>query len=162
MDDIFSEGLTEHTRLRLRNPFSTTGQSSGNASWASLSRAEWLRAVRSRLKVLTDLPVGWDGYNAPKIAIETTLFAMQILQDIWNVRLATPDVSAMSNGGLMIEIARNGYELTVEVRGPYATTYIFERPAGGEDAGDIAADMTPLRAFINEMIAADTVVALVA
>lgn len=162
MDDIYADALTEHTRLRMRTPFSTASQSSGNGSWASLSRIEWLRRVRLRLSALSDLPTGWDGYGAPKIRIETTLFAAQLLQDIWTSRLEVPDLSAMSNGGLMIECNRNDFELTIEVLGPYATTYLFERPDGQQEEGKIAADMTPLRGFVSEMMSADPVIALVA
>jgi hypothetical protein len=163
MTNVFlREQFTESTQLRLRTPFAQNVPSSGNASWISMSRPEWLRRVRTRLSTLAELPAGWDGYNAPKISVETALFAAQVLQDIWPQRLGAPEIGAMSSGGLMIEAARNGYELTIEIQGPYSTSYLFSKPDGDDVEGTIAADIGPLRQFTGEMVAADPVVALVA
>lgn len=163
MDNLFESTTMEHPRLRLREAFAPNLQSSGNASWASLSRTEWLNSVRKRLAALVDLPQGWDGYGAPKIAAETALFAAQILQDIWKRKLDAPDISAMSNGGLMIEIIRNDFELTIEVNGPYSTSFIFTKPGAVDDEnGNVGADLSPLHGFVDEMIQSDVVVPLVA
>ena len=118
--------------------------------------------MRKRLAVLAELPLGWDGYGAPKIPAETALFALQVLQDIWTARLDAPDIGAMSNGGLMVEFRRNDFDLTIEITGPYSTSFIFERPGGNEENGQIGADTSRLRQFVNEMMAADPVVSLVA
>jgi len=117
-----------------------------------LSRNEWLRSVRNRLKVLGELPSGWDGYGAPRIALETTLFAQQILQDLWIRRLPAPDVSAMSSGGIMIEWQSNGHELSIEVHGPYATSFLFERAgAEEEEEGCVGSDISQLQSYVAEL-----------
>lgn len=146
----------------MRSSFDSGSYSSGNLSWAALSRNEWLRRVRKRLSVLAELPSGWDGYGAPKIPAETVLFAAQVLQDIWCRRLDTPDISAMSNSGLMLEIMRNDFELTIEITGPYSTSYIFERPGGTEENGLLGSDLSDLRQHIEEMLAADPAPAMAA
>jgi hypothetical protein len=161
MDNILQLGASEHTRLEMKSPFSRFDISS-NGSWANLSRSEWLRQVRARLRALADLPAGWDGYGAPKVAVDTVLFTQQILMDIWTPRLSAPEISAMSSGSLMAEFHDNGFELTVEVAGPYKAVFCLERPDGQESAGAIGADMSELRAIIAEMVAANNVFVLVA
>ena len=105
---------------------------------------------------------GWDGYGAPRIATDTILFAQQILIDLWASRLLAPDISAMSNGSLAAEFRRNGFELTIEISGPYKSIFLFERPAGQSVEGAIGADISELRAHLAEMMADDNVVVLVA
>lgn len=131
-------------------------------TWSSTSRNEWLRTVRNRLAVLADLPAGWDGYGAPRITPETTLFALQILQDLWTRRLPPPDISPMSNGALMIEWAQNGTELTIEIRGPYATTFLFERTHDGEEEeGQVGSDISQLQSRVAELVSPSGLVAVV-
>jgi hypothetical protein len=142
MADIFDRA-SEHTRLNYRHPFPASAE--GTDNWAALSRSEWLRNVRQRLRALADMPAGWDGYGAPRIPTETTLFALQVLQDIYTRRLPPPDISAMSSGGIMIEWVNNNTELTVEVLGPYSTSYVMEVAGQQAAAGEVGSDTSELQ-----------------
>jgi hypothetical protein len=145
--------VLEHTRLGLSSPFAQSVLRAITESWSALSRNEWLRHVRGRLRVLAELPVGWDGYGAPRIPLETTLFAQQIVQDLWTRRLPAPAISAMSSGGIMVEWAGNGHELSVEIHGPYETTFLFER-AGSEEPeeGAVGSDISRLQGYVAELV----------
>ena len=118
--------------------------------------------ARLRLKSLTDLPSGWDGYGSPKIATETALFTLQVLMDMWTNRLSAPELSATSGGAIMAEFRRNGFELTIEIAGPYSSTFLFERPTGEMIEGALHADVSRARLMVAEMLAADPAVPLVA
>ncbi|HYG30602.1 MAG TPA: hypothetical protein VD887_10345 [Allosphingosinicella sp.] len=84
--------------------------------------------------------------------METTLFALQILQDLWARRLPTPDISAMSSGGIMIEWESHGHELTIEIHGPYATRFLFERAGSDEEeVGTAGSDISQLQSYVAEL-----------
>jgi hypothetical protein len=89
-------------------------------------KTAWQDAVRVQLCSLNDLPADWDGYGARSIPSDTVLFAFQVLNEIWMARLPVPDISPMSNEGLMIEWHTQRYEFTLEINGPYEMCYLFE------------------------------------
>ena len=127
-------------------------------SWSASSRVEWLRTVRNRLRKLTELQTGWDGYDGRRVTVDTTLFAFQILQDLYKAKLPTPDISPMSSGGIMVEWLRDNRELTIEVLGPYRTRYLFEED-DEETEGDIGSDLSVLQAYVGRLSAPQAPVA---
>ena len=88
-------------------------------------RNVWLNRVRRKLADLTVLQENWDTYGANPVAPDTVLFGFQVLSEIWLDGLSDPDISPMSNEGIMFEWIRENCEFIIELEGPYKIRYFF-------------------------------------
>lgn len=118
-------------------------------------RSEWFHNVRKKLESVHKLSRDWDGYGAEPISFDTVLFAFQILTEIYSTDLDVPDISPMSNEGIMIEWLVSEVEFTLEVQAPYDVTYIFESNELEEpESGSIAQEFSTLDRFVRSVIEA--------
>lgn len=116
------------------------------------SKKVWLREVRQRLGRMLRMPIGWDGYNAPRISNETALFTAQVLTELWRPNLKAPDITALSSGGLAVEWVSADTEFTLEVEGPYAVTMIYEGDDGDDVSESVGADLTAVIRKIEHVL----------
>ena len=98
---------------------------------ASHQRNGWMSAAYQQLAQLLELKRGWDGYQGSAISEDTAIFTFQLLYQIWSPDFPVPDISPMSDGGIMLEWLTNNYELTIEIEAPFSVEYLFECLAEG-------------------------------
>ena len=116
-------------------------------------RTEWQDAVRGQLSAINELPDNWDGYGARSIPSDTILFVAQILSEMWLPGLSVPDISPMSNEGLMVEWFTDKYELTLEVRSPYDIYYSIEQlDTNHVDEDRISQNIERLDPYLNLLV----------
>jgi len=130
--------------------FNSTDVSRSRGDLTVNDRDSWLAAVRKRLTILLSLPTGWDGYGAPKIATETALFTLQVLQDIWQPASKAPAISPLSSGGLMVEWAAAGRDLVLEIERPYSMIMLYDE--GNETVEcPVGPDITKVQRHIESL-----------
>ena len=108
----------------------------------------WTKLVRDRLALLLELPPGWDGYEGRKPSNQAVLFTMQFLAGSWRPRLPVPDISPMSDGGLLIEWTGEDAELTIEVSAPYDVRVSYEED-GEINEAVLGNDFSRLETFLD-------------
>ena len=123
--------------------------SMGDAGKA-FSRSHWRDAVRSQLSAIANLPPNWDGYGTGPVTSDTILFALQVLGDVWMANLPVPDISPMSNEGIMIEWISEQFEFTLEVEGPYAISFLFEQTEDGAiEEGNVSRNLADIDPYLQ-------------
>lgn len=97
-----------------------------------LANDDWSSQVQRRLNRLTNLPVGWDGYNAQRVSTLTARFAWDLLSSVMTKGTAAPSVVPVTGGGLQIEWHRNGLDIELYVSKPMKAelfvSYSDDRP----------------------------------
>jgi len=123
-------------------------------------KTEWQDTIRGQLSAINDLTENWDGYGAGPIPSDTILFVFQILSEMWLPGLPVPDISPMSNEGLMIEWFTQKHELTLEVRSPYEIHYSIEYLETGDlDEDRISHNIERLDPYLKLLVDASANVA---
>lgn len=116
-------------------------------------RASWLYRIRKKLADLSILQANWDSYGAQPIGSDTIGFGFQVLTEIWSSGLSDPDISPMSNEGIMFEWIANGCEYVIEIEGPHKITYYFsEEDNDAPTEGPLSQDLTPLISFSKRFV----------
>lgn len=130
-------------------------QSVREAPFASSSfgtPGSWQSSIRRRLKVILDLPIGWDGYDAAQLSRGTAIFAEQILESVWRPNLPLPEISPMSNGALMVEWIMGQKSLTIEIERPNGILSIYEDEDGDVEEISVTSNVAPIKAQLEKLL----------
>lgn len=113
----------------------------------------WLHRIREKLVSLSNLQANWDSYGAQPIRPDTILFGFQVLREIWSSGLSDPDISPMSNEGIMFEWIANGCEYVIEIEGPYKIQFYYsEEDNGTPTEGPLSQNLAPLLSFSRKFV----------
>jgi hypothetical protein len=91
----------------------------------------WLAVVGPRLQKLRELPMGWDGYEAPALSSDVTWFAIELLNKIMGPQTSPPQVVPSSVGGLQIEWHEKDIDLEIHIAAPYHCEVWYEDRRSG-------------------------------
>lgn len=80
--------------------------------------AGWWKPVFDRMTELTNLPAGWDGYNAPAVSFDTAWFTLHMLQSLCMDMDIEPQVIPGSSGDLQVEWHEETSSVELHVRRP--------------------------------------------
>ena len=105
---------------RLANPKVTRLQTSSARTVVSQPDREWRAPVMEKLKELTALPIGWDGYAAPPVSFTNAEFALRMLEAVCSSESITPQIVPGSGGDLQIEWHTPKGSIELHVKGPNA------------------------------------------
>lgn len=112
---------------------------------SDLNEPKWEISVVQRLKEISLLREGWDGFGAGPIRRDVITFAFHILGQIMLPNTPAPHVTPMSHGGLMLEWHENGIELEIEIEKPGHMWVSFEDPIEKIDQEEpVSNDLCPL------------------
>lgn len=124
-----------------------------DAGRSFLRKGYWRDAVRSQLTAIAHLPPNWDGYGARPVASDTILFALQVLAEVWMADLPVPDISPMSNEGIMIEWISGEVEFTLEIEGPYTINFLFERfEDEAVEEGSVSRNLAAIDPYLKQLV----------
>ena len=145
-------GTYDSAFMELRSESGSDGESSSAFPDYGISRQRdaWMNAVGQRLALLLGLKKGWDGYQGGPISEDTARFTWQLLLQIWSPDLPAPDISPMSDEGIMLEWLSDQYELTIEIGAPFEVEYLFECLGEGKiEEGSKTNDFSRLNDFAD-------------
>lgn len=81
--------------------------------------SKWLTELQDRLKELSSLPKGWDGYAGRSVSFPCVYFTAQLIEQIFCPGVPAPDLVPGGDGTLQIEWHRNQYDVEIDVLAPY-------------------------------------------
>ena len=82
------------------------------------STSRWNQAATERMNELVQLPVGWDGYRAGPVNLNTVIFAMNLLENVCPPDAAIPQIVPGIVGDLQIEWHLPGLSIELHVQAP--------------------------------------------
>lgn len=116
-------------------------------------RASWLDRISRKLADLSILQANWDSYGARPIGLHTIVFGFQVLTEMWSRGLPDPDISPMSNEGIMFEWIANGCEYVIEIEGPNKITFYYSEEDNGAPTEDsLSQNLAPLLSFSRKFV----------
>jgi len=75
--------------------------------------------IRPLLDAFTQLPAGWDSYDAPPLRTDVPAYAMAVLKSIMKPKTPLPQVVPTSAGGVQLEWHENKIDLEVHITAPH-------------------------------------------
>lgn len=75
--------------------------------------------IKNRLNELSQLPVGWDGYNAGPMRFEVGYFAAEIIRNVCDQTTYPPAIIPGPNGDVQLEWHHNKNIIELHIRNPY-------------------------------------------
>jgi hypothetical protein len=114
----------------------------------------WEKSVWSRLKVLKNMPHGWDGTDdARPLDDFTSEFGMKLLQALLPPNAPAPQLSLLRYGGLQFEWFTHRCEFEIEVIGPYrAKAWLNDLENDEETEVIFEYNVTKLSRLIDKML----------
>jgi hypothetical protein len=111
----------------------------------------WLSAALQRIEHIRNLDDNWDGYGAGPIRADVLSYALRLLQTVMDDAPA-PQLTPMSHEGVLIEWARGGVHLEIEIEDAGEAFVSYEDEGKGIDKSwkvkaDFASLEEPLRAI---------------
>ncbi len=70
---------------------------------------------RAKIDALTELEVGWDGYQGIAVSQDAAEHALGLLETIGSYTHCAPDVAPLANGGLQLEWYVGNHEIEIEI-----------------------------------------------
>lgn len=106
-----------------------------------------------RLEALIQLPIGWDGYNAPPVRLENAYFTMQMLKAICRRDMIVPQIVPGSSGDLQIEWHTEASTIELHVRAPNRVS-AWRQAANASDGEEVelSNDFKIVLQWVKEML----------
>jgi hypothetical protein len=80
---------------------------------------QWLGEAISKILALSDLSIGWDGYQGKPVSQGNVILAVEVLGRIAPLKgVPLPSIVPMSNGGIQFEWHRKDWDLEVAITAP--------------------------------------------
>jgi hypothetical protein len=120
----------------------------------SETQTDWRASARSRLEDLIRLELGWDGYNAPHVSLESANFALQMLSAICPPDAPVPQIVPGSRGDLQVEWHTPGTTIELHVKSANAVTAWRESETHAPDGEEIELtnDFLRVSGWVREML----------
>jgi len=90
----------------------------------------WYRAALDRLSALTELAVGWNGYEALEVKGDMAIDAAAFLTKVAFPGIAAPSITPLADGGVQVEWHRGGLDIEVAFSDEEPGIYIVDRQDG--------------------------------
>ena len=74
-----------------------------------------VQELKDKCTELTELAVGWDGYDAVPVSINRAKLAKKIIQELVKPNVPKPGITPGYNGNIQIEWCENNFELEIEI-----------------------------------------------
>lgn len=119
--------------------------------WEKVS--SWTESVNDRLKVLIDLPLGWDGYQGRPISFVNASFALHMLNNICKLETRAPQIVPGPAGDLQIEWHTLQGDIELHVIGPNKV-HAWYALAGGDPEGkelELTNDFIDVAQWVKEI-----------
>jgi hypothetical protein len=111
----------------------STAPAAGRSQFPNFQRAfdappdrRWQVEVQKHLAKYVKMPPSWDSYSAPRIGLDTAMFALVILEDVMRSRTPIPQVVPSGSGGVQLEWHQKGVDLELHIAGPYHCELWFQ------------------------------------
>lgn len=112
----------------------------------------WLQKLENRFNELGKLKPGWDGYSGGAVPFSIARFSAELIQRLFNPNLPPPSLVPGSDGSVQIEWHRNGYDIEIDVLGPFDVVAVrHDLQTGNTEELEIAADFTVLADWIDDL-----------
>lgn len=134
---------------------------SGNGNVSSLSfraprvrvsnpNSWWIQELEDRFDVLTSLPRGWDGYDGQPVSFNCAQFAANLIERLCVANVPPPQLVPGSDGTLQLEWHMNGFDVEVDVLGPYSVVATrFDHESDLDEEIEIQTDFSELASWIE-------------
>lgn len=114
-----------------------------------LEQSPWSKAARDRLKELSAMPLGWNGYDSPPIRSEAIRESFNLLTELAKLGMPEPIIVPVSGGGIQMEWLGPSSEIEIEVLPGGAMHYLVVDSSDKMLEGEICengnmAEFTPL------------------
>jgi hypothetical protein len=112
----------------------------------------WQVYAIKRVVALINLAPNWDGYRAPRVNLDTGMFALRVLNDIMLARTPIPQIVPSSVGGIQLEWHVGGINLEIHITKPYEGDVWFEDHGDGStEAGEMSEDISQLQRLVRRL-----------
>ena len=98
---------------------SSTHSFSNSQTRINEGRTQWIETLERRLTELMALSRGWDGYEGRPVRVDCVVFAARLLETLYRTSIGLPSLVPGGDGTLQIEWHENGYDLEIDILGPY-------------------------------------------
>jgi hypothetical protein len=145
----------EPARRVLSDPEQLPTVEAGETTGSSDPEPRWLPAVLQRIEHIRNLDDNWDGYGAGPIRADVLSYALHLLQTVMD-DVPAPQLTPMSHEGVLIEWARGGVTLEIEIEDAGEAFVSYEDEDKSIDKSwRVKADFTsleePLRALAAQL-----------
>ena len=117
-----------------------------------MSNSLWIQELKDRLDKLTSLPRGWDGYNGQPVSFNCAQFAANLIERLYVANVPAPQLVPGADGTLQLEWHMNGFDVEVDVLGPYAVMATrFDHETAMDEEIEIQTDFSELANWIHAL-----------
>ena len=115
-------------------------------------QSQWLEDLSPRLRDLTALERGWDGYDGLPVNFHVAHFVVNLLERLFLDNLPPPSLVPGSDGSLQFEWHRNGMDIELDVHAPSrVTAYKYDHQSGEETEIELRNNFADVACWLSEM-----------
>jgi hypothetical protein len=114
------------------------------------ANSPWIAELNERFNELVSLPYGWDGYSGVPVKFDCATFAANLLERLYFDAVPAPQLVPGSDGSVQIEWHLNGYDIELDVYGPYEVSAVRRKVSTNEvQEIELQTDFTDLTVWIS-------------
>jgi len=109
----------------------------------------WWKEVNAQVRQLRALEQNWDKMGGTKIRNDVINFSLHMLEKTMDARTPAPNLTPLSNGGIIIEWHEVEIDFEIEVDKPFSAYLSFEdKEKGVEDEAEITLDLEKVAHYV--------------
>lgn len=115
-------------------------------------QSNWMVQLIAKFIQLTNLPVGWDGYDAAPITFEVAKFSADLVELLCQNDIIAPSVVPGSDGSIQLEWHRRKLDLEIKIVAPNKIVALkFDQLTDVEEELQLDCDFARLEKWISEL-----------
>jgi hypothetical protein len=116
------------------------------------NQSVWNDELQHRFNRITELPLGWDGYQGKPVSFACASFASKILEQLFIDGLIAPSIIPGSDGTLQIEWHKSKMDVELDVLGPNSVlAYMKDDELASNTEIEIQNDFTEVMVWLRLM-----------
>jgi hypothetical protein len=107
----------------------------------------WYREALERIRSLTALAAGWNGYDAHEVKGDMVMSAVTFLANVAYPGIAAPSIVPISDGGVQVEWHRGGLDVEISFSDEDPGVYVEDRESGDSEELSLAEAIPTVRRY---------------